>query len=83
MPIVSTDGDIRDGSGGSSVSMSSSSELCTCQHAFGRLMGAPVQQTVASFFCETPDLRAIGMLAAENGRGTSCAQATSHRERSL
>jgi hypothetical protein len=79
MPIVSTD----DGFGGSTALVGSSSVVGWSQHALGCSVDMRVQRTTALFFYGKPYLEAIGMLRAKVGQGTSCAQASSHRERGL
>jgi hypothetical protein len=54
-----------------------------CQYALCGFVHMHIQHTTESSFCKKPHLKAIGMLSVKAGQGTSCARASSHRERGL
>ena len=83
---MSSDDDVRNGSGGSGVSMSRSaairaSQYVSSRYVSGRVLSALTQHTAASFSFETSDLRAVRMPSAKAGQDALCALASSHWER--
>jgi hypothetical protein len=81
MPIVNSDGDIRNDSGISIGCSAVPPSFWTCPYRGP--MRPSIQNKPATFVCETPDLPAIGVFVAKADHGTLYAHAFSYRERGL